>query len=380
MKVLIVGLDGYLGWALAIYLFARGHKVCGIDNGSRRRWVQKVGSDSLIPIQSMLDRVEIFRKYFGGVFNYCDTTDSYSISENIKNFHPDVIVHLGEMPSAPYSMMNNKKAVYTHINNLSGTLNILYAMKKHCPDVHLVKLGSLGEYGTPNIDITEGPIVIEYKGRKDTLPFPKQGNSWYHLTKIHDSNNIQFACRVWGLKSTDVMQGIVYGTSIPEMEGNKSLNTRFDYDGIFGTSINRFCIQALSLLPITLYGKGKQRRGFLPLKDSMQCLTLAIENPPKKGEYRVINQFEEVYTLDKVAYTVWSIAQEMGYSTEIINIENPRIESEDHYYNPEHKKLLELGYKPTSDMKFEVESMMGDLERYRDSIIPEVIDPKIRWK
>jgi len=212
------------------------------------------------------------------------------------------------------------------------------------------------------------------------LPFPKQPGSFYHATKVHDSTNIQFACKTWNLKSTDIMQGVVYGTKIPEMENDERLHTRFDYDQCFGTVINRFCSQAIAREPITLYGTGGQKRGFLPLKDSMQCLNLAIDNPPEEGEYRVLNQFEEVYTLKDLAYMVWSKAQELGYSTEIINIPNPRTEVENHYYKPDHQKLFDLGYEPTTDMEREIEGMLKDLEPYRSNINPKVIMPDIKWR
>jgi len=379
MRVCILGADGYLGWSLSLYLLSKGYEVFCIDTGDRRRWVREVGGESLLPIKSMIDREGLIRK-FGGTFTFGNVMNYSSISRDIKNFQPDTIVHLAEMPSAPYSMMNNAKAVYTHNNNVIGTLNILYAMKEHCPNAHLVKLGTLGEYGTPNIAIPEGPIEVEYKGRKSMLPFPKQPGSFYHATKVHDSTNIQFACKTWNLKSTDIMQGVVYGTKIPEMENDERLHTRFDYDQCFGTVINRFCSQAIAREPITLYGTGGQKRGFLPLKDSMQCLNLAIDNPPEEGEYRVLNQFEEVYTLKDLAYMVWSKAQELGYSTEIINIPNPRTEVENHYYKPDHQKLFDLGYEPTTDMEREIEGMLKDLEPYRSNINPKVIMPDIKWR
>jgi UDP-sulfoquinovose synthase len=380
MRVFICGIDGYLGWSLAIHLIHRGHNVFGIDNFYRRRWVREVGSDSLIPIVDMEERRKIIMNMGRHNYEFGETNSYNLLSSDIKDFQPHAIVHLAEMPSAPYSMMNREKAVYTHTNNVIGTLNILYAMKEFCPDAHLIKIGTMGEYGTPNIDIPEGFFEIEYRGRKDVLSFPKQANSFYHLTKVHDTNNIQFACRTWGLSSTDIMQGVVYGTRIPEMEDNEFLNTRYDYDSVFGTAINRFCVQALIEHPITLYGEGKQKRGFLPLKGSMQCLTLAIENPPLKGEYRVFNQFEQVYSLDELAYKVWSIAREMGYDTKIVNIDNPRTEADRHYYNPDHEKLLQLGYKPTLDIDNEILCMMKHLERHKDRINRNVIMPTIQWK
>jgi UDP-sulfoquinovose synthase len=380
LKVFIVGIDGYIGWSLALALSNKGHKVRGVDNGGRRKWVKEMGSDSLLPIESRENRHLLFYNRYKGIMYDDNIINYHAISEIFKSFHPDVIVHLGEMPSAPYSMIDNAKSVYTHNNNVIGTLNVLYAMKEHCPDAHLVKLGTMGEYGTPNISITEGPIEIEHHGRKDLLPFPKRANSWYHLTKVHDSNNIEFACRTWDLKSTDIMQGIVYGTKTPDMEDDETLNTRFDYDQCFGTIINRFCTQAIARQPITLYGKGGQQRGFLPLKDSIQCLTLAIENAPDKGEYRVFNQFEEVYTIKDLATLVWSVAQEMGYDSLITNIPNPRTESEDHFFQPEHEKLLKLGYKPTTNMRVEITKMLKDIEPYKKNIRKEVLMPDIQWR
>jgi UDP-sulfoquinovose synthase len=380
LKVFIIGIDGYIGWSLALALSNKGHKVKGVDNGARREWVKEVGSDSLLPIDTIIHRhLFLYNKFKGNIYQG-DITDYEFIADHIKRFQPDAIVHLGEMPSAPYSMIDNAKTIYTHTNNVNGTLNVLYAMKEHCPKAHLVKLGTMGEYGTPNISITEGPIEIEHHGRKDLLPFPKRANSWYHLTKVHDSNNIEFACRTWNLKSTDIMQGIVYGTKTSDMEDDITLNTRFDYDQCFGTIINRFCTQAIAEEPITLYGKGKQQRGFLPLKDSIQCLTLAIENEPDKGEYRVFNQFEEVYTIRDLAYLIWFTAKDMGYDSKIINIDNPRTESDDHYFEPEHKKLLNLGYKPTTNMKAEVIKMLRDIEPYKDNIKKEVLMPDIQWR
>jgi UDP-sulfoquinovose synthase len=265
---------------------------------------------------------------------------------------------------------------------MTATLNILYAMREVAPQAHLVKLGTMGEYGTPNVDIPEGFFEIEYKGRKDRLPFPKQANSWYHLTKVHDSNNIAFVCRVWGLCATDIMQGVVYGTRIADEAANDPrLATRLDFDQCFGTAINRFCCQAVIGEPITPFGKGHQRRGFLPLRDSMQCLTLAVEKPAKAGEYRVLNQFAEVYDVSALAETVAKVARSLGLQPRVLHVENPRKEAEEHYYNPEHQGLFDLGYRPTLDMETEVRAMLQDLiphkERiaaHRDSLIPD-----IRW-
>ena len=234
-----------------------------------------------------------------------------------------------------------------------------------CPDAHLIKLGTMGEYGTPNLDIPEGFFEIEYRGRKDRLPFPRQAGSWYHQTKVHDSNNVMMACRIWNLRSTDIMQGVVFGTRIDEMKDDERLLTRFDFDQCFGTAINRFCAEAVIGHPLSPYGKGHQLRGFLPLRDSMQCLTLTIDNPPESGEYRVFNQFEEVYDITVLAEKVQKVGTEMGLDVVIRNTENPRMEAEQHYYNPDHQHLLDLGYQPTHDMEQEMRVIFRDLIRYR---------------
>ncbi|HIE55003.1 MAG TPA: NAD-dependent epimerase/dehydratase family protein, partial [Chromatiaceae bacterium] len=306
MRVFIAGIDGYLGWSLAQYLAARGHEIAGADLFLRRRWVEEMGSHSATPIRPMEERLPAFKENFNQeiLFKKGDLRDYKFVEDFFREFQPEAIVHFGEMPSAPYSMIDVHHCVFTQTNNIVGTLNILYAMKAVCPEAHLVKLGTMGEYGTPNIDIPEGFFTIEYRGRKDTLPFPRQAGSWYHQTKVHDSHNIMFACKIWGLRSTDIMQGVVFGTRIDEMGDDERLLTRFDFDQCFGTAVNRFCAQAVIGHPLTPYGRGHQRRGFLPLRDSMQCLTLAIENPPKEGEYRVFNQFEEVYDIYELAEKV----------------------------------------------------------------------------
>jgi UDP-sulfoquinovose synthase len=383
VRVFIAGVDGYLGWSLAVYLASMGHEVSGVDTYFRRDWVAEMGSQSATPIRRMTERLEAFREHFGKnlQFRREDLRDFNAILNCFKAFHPEAIVHLGEMPSAPYSMIDVEHCIFTHQNNLIGTLNILHAMRDVCPEAHLVKLGTMGEYGTPNIDIPEGFFEIEYRGRKDILPFPRQAGSWYHQTKVHDSNNVMFACKIWGLRSTDIMQGVVFGTRIDEMGFDERLLSRFDYDQCFGTAINRYCAQAVIGHPLTPFGKGHQRRGFLPLRDSMQCLTVALLNPPHAGEYRVFNQFEEVYDVTDLALKVQKVGQSLGLKVQIRNIENPRRELEDHYYNPDHRHLLDLGYRPTHNVEAEIHIMLQDLLKYRDRIEArmEALMPDIRW-
>lgn len=383
MRIFIAGMDGYLGWSLAQYLTARGHEVAGADCFFRRQWVEEMGSWSATPIRPMKERLQAFRERFGKELRFWEgDLREYGLVEQIfREFQPDAIVHFGECPSAPYSMVDVHHAVFVQTNNITTTFNLLFAMRDIRPQAHLVKLGTMGEYGTPNVDIPEGFFEIEYRGRRDRLPFPRQAGSWYHWSKVHGSNNIMFACKIWNLRATDIMQGVVFGTRIDEMGNDERLLTRLDFDQAFGTAVNRYCCQAVIGHPLTPFGKGRQKRGFLPLRDSMQCLTLALENPPKAGEYRVFNQFEEVYDVTELALKVQKVAGELGLEVEVRNLENPRQEMEEHYYNPDHQHLFDLGYQPTHDVEAEMRIMLRDLMKYRDRIEAkrEVLIPDVRW-
>lgn len=383
MKVFIAGIDGYLGWALAQYLVARGHKVAGNDTFYRRQWVEEVGSHSAIPVYSMPERLAAFRARYGTdiLFREGDLLDYTFLKSFLADFQPDAIVHFAEMPSAPYSMIDQAHAAFTQHNNVIGSLNVLWAIKEACPQAHLIKLGTMGEYGTPNVDIPEGFFEVEFRGRKDVLPFPRQAGSFYHWSKVHDSNNTMFACRIWGLRATDIMQGVVFGTRIDEMGEDLVLRSRLDFDQCFGTAVNRFCCQAVIGHPLTLYGRGGQTRGFLPLRDSMQCLTIAIENPPQAGEYRVFNQFEECYTVEELAYLVQEVGSEIGLNVEVLHYDNPRTEQDKHYYNPDRNHLINLGYQPTHDVRAEVRIMLQDLLQHKARIMEkqDILIPDIRW-
>lgn len=383
MRVMIMGMDGYLGWTLAMYLSARGHEVCGVDNFTRRRIVKEIGSWSATPIKPIEQRIKTYEKVSGKKVNFYsgDLTHSDFTDLVIKKERPETIVHLGEIPSAPYSMIDVEHCNFVQTNNVIGNNNILFAMHKHVPDCHLLKLGTMGEYGTPNVDIPEGFFEIEYRGRKDRLPFPKQPGSWYHLTKVHDTNNILFACKIWGLRSTDIMQGVVHGIVTDDMVDDDLL-TRYDFDEAFGTALNRFCAQAVIGHELTLYGKGGQTRGYIALRDSMQCLTLAAENPPDEGEYRVFNQFEECYSINDLAEHVVKVAGESGIEAKIWNIENPRIELEEHYYNPDMELLPKLGFRPTNTLDDELRMTIPKLMQYKERIEAkrDRIMPTIRWK
>jgi UDP-sulfoquinovose synthase len=383
MRILILGGDGYLGWPTSMHFSRRGHEVHSLDDYLRRRAHAEAGTDSLTPILgSLLARAEAWRDVTGleiGVTEG-DLLDWEVVERVFREFQPEAIVHYGEMPSAPYSMIDREHAAFTQTNNVIGTLNVLFAMAELAPDAHLVKLGTMGEYGTPNIDIEEGFITIHHKGRSDTLPFPKMPGSLYHLSKVHDSHNIQFACRVWGLRSTDLNQGVVYGIETDETRLDPRLATRFDYDEVFGTALNRFCLQAVIGHPLTVYGKGGQTRGYLNVVDTLRCVELAMLNPPELGEYRVFNQFTEQFSILDLARQVHDAGSAYGLPVDIRHLDNPRVESEDHYYNPAHTKLLDLGLEPHLLSETLIESMFSAIERHKDRVILDHIMPSTRWR
>jgi UDP-sulfoquinovose synthase len=385
VRVFIAGMDGYLGWSLAQHLSERGHEVAGADALLRRSWVEKMGSASAIPIASMEDRLQALRERTGQKipFWHGDLREYELVDRAFRSFQPEAVVHLGECPSAPYSMIDREHTMFVQMNNLTTTFNLMFAIRDLVPEAHLLKLGTMGEYGTPNVDIPEGFFEIEYRGRKDLMPFPRQAGSWYHWSKVHGSNNIMFASKVWGLRATDVMQGVVFGSRINGMGDDPRLRTRLDFDQAFGTVINRFSCQAIIGHALTPYGAGGQVRGFLPLRDSMQCLTLGLENPPEVGEYRVFNQFEETYNIRSLAGIVKDAALALDLKVEVAPVENPRaaIERQEHHYSPDHERLMELGYRPTRDVSAEVRAMLEDLLPHKDRIsrYEHVLLPDVHW-
>ena len=382
MKILILGGDGYLGWPTALYLSNKEFDVGIVDNFFRRLWDLNLGTESLTPIYSLHERVKTWEKETGKKLETFigDITDYKFIELVIEKFSPDAIVHFAEQRCAPFSMIDRDHAVFTQVNNVVGTLNILYAIKKNCPDCHLIKLGTMGEYGTPDIDIEEGFIEIHHNGRSDVLPYPKQAGSFYHLSKVHDSHNIMFCCKIWGLRSTDLNQGVVYGINTDETEINEKLLTRFDYDGVWGTCLNRYCVEAVIGYPLTVYGKGGQTRGFLDIRDTLRCIELAIQNPPKHGEYRVFNKFTEQFNVGELAELVKKIGDDLGLNVKIEHVKNPRVEKEDHYYYAKHTRLLDLGLRPHLLSEVLITSILNTVEKYKTRINPAVIRPQVDWR
>ena len=382
MKILVLGGDGYLGWPTAMYLAERGHDVAVVDSFHRRLFDHEVGAESLIPILPLQDRVNLWgslkkkpiKPYVGDITNW-------DFIEHVwKEFEPESIVHYAEHRAAPFSMLSRRHAVITQVNNVVGTLNILFAMKDLTPESHLVKLGTMGEYGTPNIDIEEGYIEITHNGRSDVVTFPKKASSFYHLSKVHDSHNIEFVCRAWGLRATDLNQGVVYGVHTDETALHPGLATRFDYDDVWGTALNRFCVEAAIDHPITVYGKGGQTRGFLDIRDTLQCVELAAMNPADFGEFRVFNQFTEQFTVQELAEKVADGGRKLGWHPIIENIANPRFEMEEHYYNAKHTKLMDLGLQPHYLSDTLIDGLLETVRQHSDRVNRRLLYPRHTWK
>jgi UDP-sulfoquinovose synthase len=382
MKILVLGGDGYCGWATALYLSKQGHDVAIVDNFSRRQWDHELGVQTLTPIRPLTDRLRVWRDRTGleiALFSG-DITEYDFLSAVVQETAPAAVVHFAEQRAAPYSMIDRKHAVFTQVNNVVGTLNLLFALQEFAPECHLVKLGTMGEYGTPNIDIEEGYLEIEHNGRRDVLPFPKQPGSFYHLSKVHDSHNIMFACKIWGLRATDLNQGVVYGTLTDEVGLDEALINRFDYDEIFGTVLNRFCVQAAVEYPLTVYGKGGQTRGYIDIRDTVRCIELACASPAAPGECRVFNQFTEQFTVQELANMVQAAAQKMGLDVAIDHLPDPRVEKEEHYYNAKHSKLVDLGLRPHLLSDSLLDSLMHTAVQYRDRIDESFFLPQVDWR
>jgi len=379
MRVMVLGGDGYLGWPTALYLSAREHEVLAVDNCVRREYDRELGTSSLVPISELECRTTLWQEVSGRSVGYAvgDISDYDFLASTVRSFAPEAIVHFGEQRSAPYSMIDRAHAVYTQTNNIVGNLNVLFAIGEIDPTVHLVKLGTMGEYGTPNIDIEEGFIEINHNGRMDTLPFPKQPGSFYHLSKVHDSHNLAFVCRAWGLSATDLNQGIVYGQVTDETSMHPDLATRFDYDAVFGTVLNRFVVQTVAGAPITVYGKGQQTRGMLNIKDTVRCIELALLNPAAPGEYRVFNQFTESFSINEMANLV---AGALNPDHEIRHLTDPRVELEEHYYNAKHTKLIDLGLVPHLLDAGTIQDLASIVQTWRDRIDLSVMAPTIEWR
>jgi UDP-sulfoquinovose synthase len=382
MRILVLGGDGFCGWPTALYCSQQGHEVAILDNLARRRFDEELGISSLIPIAALEERVRAWQRLTGKHIEvYLGDLVEYDVVRSaVETFAPEAIVHFGEQRSAPYSMIDRQHAVFTQVNNVVGTLHVLFVMRELAPDAHLIKLGTMGEYGTPNIAIEEGYIEIEHEGRKDRVPYPKQPGSFYHLSKTHDSHNILFACHSWGLRATDLNQGVVYNTVTDETALDECLATRFDYDEIFGTVLNRFCVEAASGHPLTVYGAGGQTRGFLDLRDTVRCVELAALHPAEPGTMRVFNQFTEQFSVLELAQRVYRVARAMRLDPELEHLVNPRTEREQHFYQAKHTHLLDLGLEPHPLTDETIAGLLESALRHQERIDLSRVRPTVRWR
>ena len=381
MRVLILGGDGYLGWPTAMNFAAVGHDVTVADNYLRRHIAEATDSDALIVSPNLSERVSVFHSAtkHNIQVHIGDLSDPDFMFEVVRKSSPNTIIHYAEQPSAPYSMCGFREARKTFINNLGVTFNCIWAVKEIVPDAHIVKLGTMGEYGTPNIDIEEGWIEIEHKGRKDTFLFPRAAGSLYHTTKVLDTDLLWFYVRIYGLRVTDLMQGPVYGISTDEADIDPRLWPNFHYDDIFGTVVNRFLVQAVAGVPLTVYGSGGQTRGYLNLRDTLQCVRLAADKPPNPGEMRILNQLTETFTVNELANRIKQVGDQMGLNVKIKSIPNPRKEIEEHYYNPVHSGLIEMGLKPHFMTDVVLSEMLEQIIENRDLIVTDRIMPRVSW-
>ncbi len=381
MRILVLGGDGYLGWPTSLHFSAQGHEVLAVDNYLRRNLSRNENSECLYEVPNLNHRAKLWKQRMGKNIHVRigDLCEWDFISDVFQKFQPETVIHYAEQPSAPYSMKDRSAAALTLYNNLTVTFNVIHAVHEFCPKCHIIKLGTMGEYGTPNIDIEEGWLEINHKGRKDKFLFPRAAGSLYHTTKIHDTDLLWFYVRMWGLRCTDLMQGPVYGIETYETEGDESLYPFFSYDEIFGTVLNRFLVQAVANYPLTVYGAGGQTRGYLDIKDTLQCVYLSSMNPAAEGELRIFNQFVQTFSVNDLAEKVRVSGERLGINVKIQNLPNPRKECEHHYYNPTHQCLLELGLKPhylTDDV---LDNLMSLIIRYKNKINKDCIFRKILW-
>lgn len=393
-SILILGGDGYLGWPTAMYFSTRGYDVTLVDNYFRRNACAELQADMLYPIPTLVERAKIWHQLTGREIKVviADLTDPEimrSLFDGSTTYAwpatatytgmPQAVIHYAEQPSAPYSMINYRYANITISNNLLVTNNLMFAVRDFCRDAHIIKIGTMGEYGTPNIDIEEGWIDIRHKGKKDHFLFPRQASSLYHTTKIMDTDLLWFGVRMWGLRVTDLMQGPVYGIETEASSGDKRLRTLFNYDEIFGTILNRFIVQAVADYPLTVYGRGGQTRGYLNINDTLQCVHMSERSPAGSGELRIFNQIMELFSAKELAHRVRAVGRTLGHDVQINYLENPRKEAEEHYYNPTYQGLIDIGVKPhylTDDV---LTDMFRIVETYKRNIRTEIIYRGIKW-
>ncbi len=392
--VLILGGDGYLGWPTAMYFSKRGYDVTVVDNYFRRNACTELNVGMLYPVPNLIERAKLWHELTGKEIKVVigDLTDAgvmrslfngsveyaWCLSKRFTGV-PEAVIHYAEQPSAPYSIISYKYANITMVNNLLVTNNLMFAVRDYSRETHIIKLGTMGEYGTPNIDIEEGWIEIDHKGRKGKFLFPRQAGSIYHTTKVMDTDLLWFGVRMWDLRVTDLMQGPVYGIDTEESAIDERLRPIFNYDEIFGTILNRFIVQAIVDYPLTVYGKGGQTRGYLNVRDTMQCICMSEKTPAGPGELRIFNQVMELFSANDLAERVRQVGNDLGFKVQINHLQNPRKEAEEHYYNPTYQGLIQIGVQPHYLTDEVLAGMFHVVESYKHNIRKDVIFRGIKW-
>jgi len=380
MKILILGADGYLGWSTTVALSNDNHELILLDNYSKRKYMRKLGKKTLNNIPKAESRLKLLNNKNKIFFYNLDCSIYSNMLSIIKKHKPDAIIHFAELPSAPFSMFNHEYSWETIRNNLQSTFNLLQCVKDIIPNCHIIKLGTMGEYGTPNIDIEEGWLKINHNKRSDKFLYPRQGSSLYHTSKIMDTDLIWFYTRMHNLRCTDLMQGPVYGIYPIQNIKDDQLVPMFTYDDIFGTVLNRFIVQAIVDKPLTIYGKGTQIRGYINVIDSINCIKITLQNLPKKGELKIYNQFTEQFSILELSNMVKKSLKKININVKVNKIENPRIEKEKHFYNAKHSNLEKLGLKPLKLSEDVVIDIANYCQKFKKNIDTKTIIPKVKWQ
>jgi len=380
MKVMILGADGYLGWPTSVDLSMRNHELLLVDNYTKRELIKKYKKSPLIEQETINNKINLLKTKNKNIgFKNIDCADFKKFSQLFKNFKPDAVIHYAELPSAPYSMLGHQEGWKTLQNNLQSTFNLIWCIKTFKRDCHVIKLGTMGEYGTPNIDIEEGWLNVTHKNRKQKFIYPRQASSLYHTSKIMDTDLLWFYVRMYNLRVTDLMQGPVYGIKYKNNIQNEKFFPIFTYDDIFGTVLNRFIVQAIANMPLTIYGSGNQIRGYINLIDTIKCINIALKNPAKSGNLEIYNQFTEQFSVNELALKVKQALKKIDINVKIKKIKNPRIESEKHYYKAQNKKMKKLGLKPallTDDVIIDIAMF---IQKYKNKINKKIILPQTNW-
>lgn len=387
MRILLLGGDGYLGWPLALKLSSRypTASITLVDNLARRRMVAEVGGNSITPIADPHERLRAHTRITRRKNLHFIPLDvcSPDVDRLISELMPTHVYHMAQQASAPYSMRDVEHAVQTLHNNEVGNMRILWAIRQHVPHAHLIKLGSFGEYAKGGLDIAEGYFTPSYQGKvaQRPLPYPRESDDIYHISKINDTNYISMACRKWGLRVTDIMQCTIFGVATEETLAFPELYTRLDYDAVFGTVVNRFIAQVVSGHPMTIYGTGLQRTGLMGLEDALGSMTELLEQLPEPGEHRVINHVtERGFCILELAESLASLAQQRGYHPRLLrDTFDPRIEQVPQKLEYEIEAHRIAGHVNHTPFHKVLAQTFDIVARFADRINERVFPPEIVW-